>query len=182
MLYPSVQIDGVELDPAIVDVARQYFDMHESNLHVFTQDGRAFIRQTQSKYDVIAIDAFQQPYIPFHLTTKEFFSELRDHMTDNGVLALNTGHTRTNFSLVQAFVNTLSQVFSNVYVFLVPGTFNAEIMATKHPTDLTTFRQNLSAIPSNSLLSLEAQEVLPQASNGKSRSEEHTSELQSHSF
>jgi spermidine synthase len=165
-VYPGVQIDGVELDPSIVNVARQYFDMREPNLHVFEQDGRAFIRQTTASYDVIAIDAFQQPYIPFHLTTKEFFTELRDHLTANGVLALNTGHTRTNFSLVQAFVNTLSLVFPSVYVFLVPGTFNAEIMATKHPSDLTTFRQGLRTVQPGSLLDQVAQEVLPQATNG----------------
>jgi len=68
---------------------------------------------------------------------------------------------------VQAFVNTLSQVFPSVYVFLVPGTFNAEIMATKHPTSLTTFRQNLAALQPDSLLGLAAQEVLPQASIGR---------------
>ncbi|HEY7346965.1 MAG TPA: fused MFS/spermidine synthase [Ktedonobacterales bacterium] len=162
--YSAVQIDGVEIDPAIVDVARQYFAMREPNLHIFEQDGRAFVRQTQASYDVIAIDAFQQPYIPFHLTTEEFFSELRDHLADDGVLALNTGHTRTNFRLVQAFVNTLSRVFPSVYVFLVPGTFNAEIMATKHPTSLTTFRQNLNALQPDSLLGQVAQEVAPQVS------------------
>ncbi len=165
--YPSVQIDGVELDPAIVNVARHYFDMREPNLHVFEQDGRAFIRHTHASYDVIAIDAFQQPYIPFHLTTEEYFQELRDHLADDGVLALNTGHTRTNFKLVQAFVNTLSRVFPSVYVFLVPGTFNAEIMATKHPTNLTTFQQNLRALAPDSLLGQVAQEVLPQASIGR---------------
>jgi len=166
-VYGPVPIDGVEIDPSIVATARKYFSMNEPNLHVFEEDGRAFIRQTQARYDLIAIDAFQQPYIPFHLTTVEFFSELRDHMTDNGVLALNTGHTRTDFQLVQAFVNTLSRVFPSVYVFLVPGTFNAEIMATKHPTSLTTFRQNLNALPPESLLGQVAQEVLPQASIGR---------------
>jgi predicted membrane-bound spermidine synthase len=141
--------------------------MREPNLQVFEQDGRAFMRQTTTNYDLVAIDAFQQPYIPFHLTTREFFSEIRDHLSDTGVLALNTGHTRTNFQLVQAFVNTLSLVFPSVYVFLVPGTFNAEIMATKHPTNLTTFRQNLSALAPGSLLGEAAQEVLPQASRGQ---------------
>jgi spermidine synthase len=165
--YPSVQIDGAEIDPAIVDVAREYFAMREPNLHVFEQDGRAFMRQSKASYDVVAIDAFQQPYIPFHLTTEEFFSEIRDHLAADGVLALNTGHTRTNFQLVQAFVNTLSQVFPSVYVFLVPGTFNAEIMATKRPTSLATFRQNLSALSPASLLGQVAQEILPQASVGR---------------
>jgi spermidine synthase len=163
-VYGPVPIDGVELDPAIVDVARQYFAMREPNLHVYEEDGRAFVRQTRSSYDLIAIDAFQQPYIPFHLTTVEFFQEILTHLSDNGVLALNTGHTLTDFHLVQAFVNTLSLVFPSVYVFLVPGTFNAEIMATKHPTNLDTFHRNLAALSPDSLLGQVAQEVLPQAS------------------
>lgn len=163
-IYGPVPIDGVEIDPAIVEVARQYFDMREPNLHVYEEDGRAFARQTQARYDVIAIDAFQQPYIPFHLTTVEFFQELRAHLTDQGVLTLNTGHTRTNFDLVQAFVNTLSQVFPSVYVFLVPGTFNAEIMATKHPTNLMMFQKQVAALSPDTLLGQVAQEVLPQAS------------------
>jgi spermidine synthase len=162
-VYGPISIDGVEIDPAIVRVARQYFDMDEPNLHVFQEDGRAFAQQTRARYDVIAIDAFQQPYIPFHLTTLEFFRTLSNHLTSNGVLTLNTGHTRTDFRLVQAFVNTLSLVFPSVYVFLVPGTFNAEIMATRQATSLATFRANLAGLPAGSLLGQVAQEVAPQA-------------------
>lgn len=167
-VYGPVPIDGVEIDPAIVSVARQYFDMREPNLHVFQEDGRAFAQQTQARYDVIAIDAFQQPYIPFHLTTVEFFRTLSQHLTSNGVLTLNTGHTRTDFRLVQAFVNTLRLVFPSVYVFLVPGTFNAEIMATRQATSIATFQANLAALPAGSVLGQMAQEVLPQAGVGKS--------------
>ncbi|HEY7127093.1 MAG TPA: fused MFS/spermidine synthase [Ktedonobacterales bacterium] len=162
-VYGPIPIDGVEIDPAIVSVARQYFDMREPNLHVFQEDGRAFAQQTQASYDVIAIDAFQQPYIPFHLTTVEFFRTLYKHLSSNGVLTLNTGHTQTDFRLVQAFVNTLSLVFPSVYVFLVPGTFNAEIMATKQATSLDAFEGNLSALPPDSLLGQVAREVGPQA-------------------
>src|SRR5262249_45106255 len=144
--------------------ARQYFDMREPNLHVFQEDGRAFAQQTKASYNIIAIDAFQQPYIPFHLTTVEFFRTLFNRLSSNGVLTLNTGHTRTDFRLVQAFVNTLSLVFPSVYVFLVPGTFNAEIMATKQATSIETFQTNLSTLPANSLLGQVAQEVGPQVS------------------
>src|SRR5579872_5943204 len=116
-VYPGVQIDGVELDPAIVQVGRKYFGMTEPNLHVTVGDGRAFMRITHQTYDVVAIDAFQQPYIPFQLTTKEFFQVIRAHLSPTGVLALNTGHTSHDFRLVQAFVNTLATVFPSVYVF-----------------------------------------------------------------
>jgi spermidine synthase len=163
---PGVQIDGVELDPAIVQVGRKYFGMTEPNLHVQIGDGRAYLRATHNQYDVLAIDAFQQPYIPFQLTTKEFFQEIRAHLSPTGVVCLNTGHTRNDYRLVQAFVNTLSAVFPSVYVFNVPGTFNTEVMATMRPTSLSAFQDNLRAVPSDSLLSTVAGEVLPVVSVG----------------
>lgn len=163
---PGVQIDGVELDPAIVQVGRKYFGMTEPNLHVHIGDGRAYLRATRNTYDVIAIDAFQQPYIPFQLTTQEFFQEIRAHLTPTGVVCLNTGHTHNDYRLAQAFVNTLSTVFPSVYVFNLPGTFNTEIMATMQPTSLSTFQNNLRAAPASSMMSTVASELLPLASVG----------------
>jgi spermidine synthase len=162
-VYGPVPIDGVEIDPAIVDVGRRYFAMTEPNLHVHVADGRTFMRASHGTYDVVAIDAFQQPYIPFQLTTKEFFEDIRAHMSATGVLCLNTGHTRTDYRLAQAFINTLSQVFPSVYAFNVPNTFNTEIVATNSPTTLTTFRDNLTRVPADSLLGQVAAEVLPVA-------------------
>jgi spermidine synthase len=157
----------VEIDPAIVDVGRKYFGMNEPNLHVFVQDGRTFIETTQQHYDVVAIDAFQQPYIPFQLTTREFFSAIRAHLSPTGVVALNTGHTTSDFRLVQAFVNTMSQVFPSVYIFNVPGTFNSEVMATMRPTSLSTFRANLARFAPDTTLGQVANEVLPTVTQGR---------------
>ncbi len=165
--YGPVQIDGVEIDPAIVDVGKKYFAMNEPNLHTYTQDGRTFLATTQNHYDVVAIDAFQQPYIPFQLTTKEFFSEIRSHLSPTGVVALNTGHTTHDFRLVQAFVNTMRSVFPSVYVFNVPNTFNTEIMATLQPTSLQTFKENLAQFAPDSLLGQVASEVIPIATEGR---------------
>ncbi|HEU5438956.1 MAG TPA: fused MFS/spermidine synthase [Ktedonobacterales bacterium] len=162
-VYGPVPIDGVEIDPDIVAAGRKYFAMTEPNLHVAVADGRTFMRVTHETYDVVAIDAFQQPYIPFQLTTKEFFEEIRAHLSPNGVVCLNTGHTATDFRLVQAFVNTLSQVFPSVYTFNVPGTFNTEVMATMQPTSLATLRANLAAVPPDATMAIVAAEVLPVA-------------------
>jgi spermidine synthase len=160
--YGPVPIDGVEIDPAIVAAGRKYFGMTEPNLHVHIADGRTYLRASHETYDVVAVDAFQQPYIPFQLTTKEFFEEVRAHLSPTGVICLNTGHTRTDYRLVQAFVNTLSQVFPSVYVFNVPNTFNTEVMATVAPTSLATFQANLAAA-SGPLMPTVAQEVGPVA-------------------
>src|SRR3989440_4720791 len=80
-VYGPIPIDGVEIDPAIVNAGRKYFHMNEANLNVHVEDGRTYIRTTQEQYDLVAIDAFQQPYIPFQLTTREFFSEIRAHLS-----------------------------------------------------------------------------------------------------
>lgn len=165
-VYGPVQIDGVEIDPAIVDVGRKYFNMNEPNLNVYAQDGRTFLGTTHEKYDVIAIDAFQQPYIPFQLTTREFFTQIRDHLSPTGVVTLNTAHTATDYRLVQAFVNTMSTVFPNVYTFNVPNTFNTEVMATVQPTSLATFQANMSQFPPDNVMGQLASEVVPGATQG----------------
>ena len=135
--------------------------MNEPNLHVYVQDGRAFLATTQEHYDVVAIDAFQQPYIPFQLTTRDFFSQIRSHLSPTGVVVLNTAHTTHDFRLVQAFVNTLSQVFPSIYTFNVPGTFNTEVMATMQPTSIGTFRSNLAQLSPGTTIGQVASEVLP---------------------
>ena len=167
-VYGQVSIDGVEIDSSIVDVGRKYFAMNEPNLHVHIQDGRTYLETTQAQYDVVAIDAFQQPYIPFQLTTREFFSTIRSHLSSTGVVALNTAHTTHDYRLVQAFVNTMSKVFPSVYVFDVPGTFNTEIMATVQPTSITTFRQNLAQFTPSSIMGQVASEVSAVVTQGHS--------------
>jgi spermidine synthase len=159
--YPGVQIDGAEIDPDIVDAGRRYFGMTEPNLHVYEGDGRTFMRASRARYDVVAIDAFQQPYIPFQLTTKEFFADIRAHMTPDGVLCLNTAHEGSDYRLVRAFVNTLSQVFPSVYTFDVPGTFNTEVMATLRPTTPETYARQLAQAPPNSLAAQVGSETVP---------------------
>ena len=166
-VYGLVPIDGVEIDPAIVDVGRKYFAMNESNLHVYVQDGRTFLDTTHAQYGLVAIDAFQQPYIPFQLTTREFFTTIRAHLLPTGVVVLNTGHTTHDFRLVQAFVNTMSQVFPSVYTFNVPGTINTEVMATMKPTSIHTFRQNLAQFAPQTVMSQVAAEVLPVVTRGR---------------
>jgi spermidine synthase len=158
--YGPIAIDGVEIDPAIVDVGRKYFGMDETNLNVYPGDGRTFMRTTQQTYDVVMVDAFQQPYMPFHLTTREFLEEIKARLSPSGVVTFTTGHTCTDYRLVQAFVNTLSQVFPSVYMFDVPDTFNTEVIATLQPTTLSTFQQNLQNIPTSTILGTVAGEAI----------------------
>jgi len=135
-----VPIDGVEIDPRIVEVGRRYFQMTEPNLHVIVADGRYWLGTTGGRYDLIAVDAYRQPYIPFYLTTREFFASARQHLTPNGVLAINAGRTATDYRLVDALSGTLTAVYPSVFIVDVHVYTNSVIFATNTPTTLEAFR------------------------------------------
>jgi len=145
--YGPVPIDGVEIDPVIVDVGREYFDMNEPNLNVIVQDGRYILRTTETRYDLIAVDAYQQPYIPFQLTTREFFQEVYDAMTDDGVAVMNVGRTETDYRLVDAIASTMKDVFPNVYVIDTERYTNSMVIATRSPSQIETFARNVDQQP-----------------------------------
>jgi spermidine synthase len=146
-LYGPLPIDGIEIDPKIVEVGRDYFGMNQPNLNVIVGDGRAAIANSPRQYDVIALDAFRVPYIPWHLTTREFMQELRDHLTPDGVIAINVGRTRTDYQMVDAMAKTAAEVFPSVHVIDVAGSFNSIVYATNQPTSLENLRANLGAMP-----------------------------------
>lgn len=149
---PNVQIDGVEIDPEIVKIGREYFNMTEPNLNVIVQDGRYFLRTTQKRYDVIGVDAYRQPYIPFQLTTKEFFQESYDHLNSGGVMVLNAGRYGTDYRLVNAIATTMRAVFPNVYLIDVGRFSNTMIIATKDASTVGNFAANVARLPQGSPL------------------------------
>lgn len=157
--YGPIPIDGVEIDGAIVDIGRQYFHMNEPNLHVIVQDGRYYLRTTSKKYDIIGIDAYQQPYVPFQLTTVEFFQEVRAHLTPTGVTVINAGRTSKDFRLVEALAQTMRAVFPNVYIIDTQRFTNSLIIGTNAPTSLDNFRINAEGL-TNPLLQSVAQASL----------------------
>ncbi|HVB73987.1 MAG TPA: fused MFS/spermidine synthase [Ktedonobacteraceae bacterium] len=144
--YGPIPIDGVEIDSTIVELAHKYFHMNEPNLHVIIQDGRYWLDTTSQKYDVIAIDAYQQPYIPFQLTTQEFFQEVRDHLTPTGTIILNAGRTGTDYRLVNALAQTMHSVFPNVYLIDTARFTNTMVIGTNEHTSLANFQINYSKI------------------------------------
>ncbi len=143
-VFGPIPIDGMEIDPAIVDVGRRFFDMNEPNLNVIVEDGRWALANSKNLYSVIGVDAYRLPYIPWHLTTKEFFTEARDHLTADGALVINVGRTFTDRRLIEAMVGTLQSVFPSVYVVDVPDTFNSIVYATVQPTDAANLAANLA--------------------------------------
>lgn len=170
-LYGAIPIDGVEIDGEIVNLARQYFAMNEPNLHVFVQDGRYYLQTSPQKYDLIGIDAYQQPYVPFQLTTVEFFHEVQAHLTPTGVAVINAGRTSKDFRLVEALAQTMRAVFANVYIIDSERFANSLVIGTNAATSLNNFFTNTTAL-SNPLLQHIAQASI---NYGHVREERHTS-------
>lgn len=145
--YGEIPIDGVEIDPEIVRIGREYFDMNEPNLNVIVQDGRYVLRTTEKQYDLIAVDAYEQPYIPFQLTTQEFFTEVNQALTPSGVAVMNVGRTRTDYRLVDTMASTMRSVFDYVYVIDTDRYTNSMIVGTNAPGSIEVFARNVDLQP-----------------------------------
>jgi len=117
-LYPDVEIDGVEIDPAVTDVAYRYFGLGD-NPRVTTHDAdaRPFLRRTERRYDLIYADAYHQPYVPFYLATREFFELARSRLRPGGIVALNVATVPGDRALERELAGTLARVFDEVRVW-----------------------------------------------------------------
>jgi predicted membrane-bound spermidine synthase len=106
--YPGAEIDGVEIDAAVSRVGRRYFGMGDNpRLHVHDVDARPFLRATDERYDLIVVDAYHQPYVPFYLATREFFALVRKRLQPGGIVALNVAAVPDDKRLVRAVGGTL---------------------------------------------------------------------------
>jgi spermidine synthase len=122
--WPELEVDTVEVDPSVVRAAEQYFDYHPvPTHHVHVADARKFLRATDARYDIIWLDVFARHLIPFHLTTQEFFQEVRAHLTNDGVLAVNLASSGggPDRQRASAVVGTLRTVFPLIESFGVKG-------------------------------------------------------------
>jgi predicted membrane-bound spermidine synthase len=112
--FPRTRVDGVEIDSELSEIGRRYFDMNNPRLHLYHEDARPFLRRIDARYDVISVDAYRQPYIPFYLTTEEFFETAHDKLAPGGVLIVNVGHPKGQDDLEKVLSATIGEVFPHV--------------------------------------------------------------------
>jgi len=129
--YPEVNIDVVEIDTDIIQVAKEYFYFKENkNLKVHPGDARQFIKRSKKKYDIIFLDAYQSDYIPFHLTTVEFLREVKSRLKDNGVVVSNILSPKRN-KFFDSMIMTYKKVFPYLYIFKGKKAGNFIFVVTK---------------------------------------------------
>ncbi len=109
--FPQTRVDAVELDGALTKVGRELFDLRGPNLHTHTADARPWLYATTRRFDVILVDAYRQPYIPFYLTTREFFTLVRDRLAPGGVVVVNVAQPQGDTSLEKVLSATMRAAF-----------------------------------------------------------------------
>ena len=167
--YDPASIEGVEIDQKITDLAGTYFELPDS-IAVTTYAGRSYLAASEGTYDVIMVDAYQDITIPFQMSSVEFFTLVREHLNENGVMVVNmnmytgSGPELTSSSggnINDYLADTIASVFDYVYTVDVAGTTNRELFATQNPEALAVFEDGRSMVEEPEL-----QEMLRRVSEG----------------
>ncbi len=133
-------IDAVEIDQDITDPAEKYFDLPDK-VNVYTYDGRAFLNVCKDKYDVIMVDAYQDITIPFQMSSLEFFTLVKEHLADDGVMVVNLNMRGGENAMNTHIADTIGACFEQVWTVDVDYTTNRELFASDSPEMTDTFRK-----------------------------------------
>ena len=116
---PDVPVTTVELDPVVAELAQKHFGIRsEKNFRIATRDGRLFLRENDERHDIILIDAYRGPFVPFHLLTKEFYEAVKADLAPGGVVVQNIEPTTMLFD---SATKTIQSVFANVEFYVARG-------------------------------------------------------------
>jgi hypothetical protein len=152
--YPRVAIDGVELDPELNRVARRWFCAGDNpRLRLIAADGRPFLERTRKRYDLIVVDAYRQPYVPFYLATSEFFHLARRHLRPGGAIALNVAATPTDRKLSDAIGTTLLTAFPQAWRWRALR-YNDVLFALREPVGRAVLERRAARAPAKVALLL----------------------------
>jgi len=120
--YPDMHLDVVELDPGVVEIAREFFGLpDDERIDVVVEDGRRFLELSADTYDVIIVDAFDDERVPRPFVTEEFMREARDHLSDGGVVAYNYigAYSGDRSRAFRSLHRTAANVWRHVWTFAV---------------------------------------------------------------
>ena len=149
--FDNVQVEGVEIDGKITELANTYFEMPQ-DVKVTTYDGRAFLEVSDQKYDVIFVDAYQDITIPFQMSSVEFFTLVRDHLSEDGVMVVNLNMWEETEGDINAhLMDTIAQVFPNIYTVDVAHTTNKELFASRSDDILQKLQASISSVQDTEL-------------------------------
>ena len=143
--FPETKVDAVEIDGKVTEVGRDYFGLDNPNMEVFDEDARPWLRSADRSYDVIMVDAYHQPYIPFYMATREFCELVRDRLNPGGVVLINVGHPESSDALEENLTATLRQALPHVLRDPVTDT-NTMLVGSAEPIDPANIARAASGV------------------------------------
>jgi spermidine synthase len=145
--WPNVTIQGIELDPQVTAVGRKYFGLASNpRVSVAAADGRVYLETHTRRYDAIFLDAFQQPYIPFYLTTQEFWTLTVKRLKARGMVMANVGRVPGDDRLANLIAGTMATRFASVEIWRVDA-FNDIVVGFRHRIDRAALENRLARVP-----------------------------------
>ncbi len=142
---PNIRIDAVEIDAKVVEAAYRFFEVPDGAdwLRIHVADARPWLRRNGERYEIIQIDLYRGgPQIPFYLATLEFYTQVREHLTD-GVMMMNVFDASPDRRLVNSIAATLKQVFPSVMIQSA-GPANYVVSAFARRTSVESIRKRLT--------------------------------------
>ena len=148
---PEAAIDAVEIDGKVVDAADRFFGVHSGPLlRIHVADARPWLTRNRGPYDIVHVDLYHGgPYVPFYLTTVEFFRLVRSRTSDDGLLMMNVFDVSSQQDVLAAMVATLKQVYPSVMVLPAGYVTNKMVLAFTRPQTLASVRERLAAVEGN---------------------------------
>jgi spermidine synthase len=144
--FPATAVDAVEIDAELTELGRRYLDLRNPRMRTFGEDARPWLERSTGGYDAIMVDAYRQPYIPFYLTTREFFELTRERLAPGGIVIVNVGHPEGSDDLEQVLGRTMAEAFPRVLRYPIEPT-NTLLVGGEGDFSAARLRRDAATLP-----------------------------------
>jgi spermidine synthase len=144
--FPATAVDAVEIDPELTELGRRFLGLRNPRMRTFAEDARPWLERSAGGYDAIMVDAYRQPYIPFYLTTREFFELTRERLAPGGMTIVNVGHPEGSDELERVLGRTMAQAYPRVLRYPIEPT-NTLLVGGDRGLSGERLRRNAASLP-----------------------------------
>jgi spermidine synthase len=144
--FPGTAVDAVEIDPELTELGRRFLGLRNPRMRVFGEDARPWLERSRGGFDAIMVDAYRQPYIPFYLTTREFFELTQERLAPGGMTIVNVGHPEDSDELERVLGRTMAAVFPRVLRYPIEPT-NTLLVGGDGDFSAANLGANAAALP-----------------------------------
>jgi spermidine synthase len=144
--FPGTAVDAVEIDAELTELGRRFLDLRNPRMRTFAEDARPWLERSGGGYDAIMVDAYRQPYIPFYLTTREFFELARERLAPGGLTIVNVGHPEGSDELERVLGRTMAEAYPRVLRYPIEPT-NTLLVGGDGDFSAARLRRDAAALP-----------------------------------